>query len=226
MQERQVFLTGASGEIGQAIAQRLRQQHDTVIAPTRQEMDLEQDASIEGFLTTIQPNIDIVIHCAGFNEPKPIVAISPHDLHKTMQINALSFYSIMNFLLKKNKINANGSILAISSIYGFLVRKGRFSYSASKQSLQGMVKTLALELGHLNIKANLLSPGFVDTKMTRKNNNEKTIEGFKQKIPLGRLATTEDIAEVACFMCSPANRFITGQEIVIDGGYSIGGFEQ
>ncbi len=89
-----------------------------------------------------------------------------------------------------------------------------------------MIKTLAIDLGRLNIKVNAVSPGFVDTSLTRNNNSLAKIRSFKQKIPLGRLANTDDIAEVAYFMCSLENRYITGQQIIVDGGYTVGGFEE
>lgn len=221
-----LLITGGTGEIGKAIVERFSAEKFNIIAPARTELNLEDNASVEKFLHQLNATVDVFVHCAGFNSPKLIADIALTDIEKTMQINAMSFYKICHDLVKNKKLNSNAFILGVSSIYGFLARKGRFSYSASKHCLNGMVKTLALELGGQNIKVNTVAPGFVDTRMTRQNNDEKTIEGFKQKIPLGRLAMPMDIAEVAYFLCSPANRFLTGQEIVVDGGYSIGGFEQ
>src|SRR3989338_2721503 len=94
-----VFLTGKSGEIGQAIFDQFAQREYQIIAPTRKEMDLEKDQSIEQFMQTMHNKIDVFIHCAGFNEPKLISDISSQDILKTMQINALSFYQISHFLL-------------------------------------------------------------------------------------------------------------------------------
>src|SRR5579872_4935459 len=160
-----VFLTGSSGEIGRAIATKFAAEKFNIIAPKRQEMDLENEASINNYLKNFAEKIDVFIHCAGFNEPKTINHIHPEDIFKTLQINALSFYKMSHHFLKNQLINPDGHILGVSSIYGFLVRKGRFSYSASKYCLNGMVKTLALELGNLNIKANVIAPGFVDTNL-------------------------------------------------------------
>lgn len=221
-----LLITGGSGEIGAAIVEKFSQEKFDVIAPTRTELNLDNNSSIDNFLQKLTQNIDVFIHCAGFNSPQLFVNSTLPDVEKTMQINALSFYKIAHDLIKNNKLKANGFILGVSSIYGFLSRAGRFSYTASKHCLNGMMKTLAIELGPKNIKVNTVAPGFVDTRMTRQNNNEQAIERFRQKIPLGRLATPIDIAEVAYFLCSPANRFITGQDIVVDGGYTAGGFEQ
>ena len=207
------MITGGNGEIGQAIISKFKEDHQ-IIYPTRQEMDLEDIHSINTYLNTLKCNIDIFIHCAGFNEPKLISNVLIEDLNKTLNI-------VIN-----SKIKTNGYILAISSIYGLFSRKGRFSYASSKHCLNGMIKTLAIDLGRLNIKVNAVSPGFVDTRLTRNNNSLEKIQSFKQKIPLGRLANTDDIAEVAYFMCSLENRYITGQQIIVDGGYTVGGFEE
>ena len=227
MNTKTLFLTGGAGEIGSAIAERFQTAGYQIIAPRRTEMDLENEQEISAFISSLKgASIDAFIHCAGFNSPKTIQQIARDDIDRTMQINAMSFYSLCHGLIGGKHLQEGGAILGVSSIYGFLVRKGRFSYSASKHCLNGMVKTLALELGPMAIRANILAPGFVDTRMTRANNSDTVIEGFRQKIPLGRLAMPTDIAEVAWFLCSPQNRYLTGQEIVVDGGYSIGGFEQ
>lgn len=223
--QKTLFLTGVTGEIGQALYEKFAEKGYQIIAPTRSEMDLEKSEHIERFLDSIKQPVDVFIHCAGFNEPKTIAHIAREDIEKTMQINALSFYDMSHYLVKNKKMSANGHILGVSSIYGFLARPGRFSYSVSKHCLNGMIKTLALELGSVNIKVNTIAPGFVDTKMTSKNNSPEKIAILKQKIPLARLASTIDIANVAYFLCSPENQYLTGQEIIVDGGYSIGGFE-
>ena len=118
-----------------------------------------------------------------------------------------------------------GHILAISSLYGTASRRNRISYTMSKHALNGAVKTLSIELGEHNIKVNSLSPGYVETNMTKKNNDAKQIDLWKSRIPLGRLASPVDIAKVSLFLCSDNNQYISGQNIIVDGGYSIGGYE-
>lgn len=222
---RTLLITGSNGEIGQAILQKFKQDHH-LINPTRIQMDLEKMDSIDAYLDELHSDIDIFIHCAGINEPKEISNILLEDLNKTLNINTISFFKIVNYLVKYSKLKSNAYILAISSIYGFISRKKRFSYSSSKHCLNGMIKTFAIELGEKNIKVNSIAPGFVDTKLTRTNNSLEKINSFINKIPLGRLANSDDIAEVAYFICSQSNRYITGQQIVIDGGYTVGGFEE
>lgn len=219
-----VLLTGASGDIGKAIQAKFLQEGDEVITPSHQELDLENHHSITHFMNSVS-NIDIFVHSAGINFPQLLGELSFENVSKTMQINAFSFFEICSCLLENFKQKKGGAIVGISSIYGLVARQGRLAYVASKYSLKGMAKSLALELGQYNVKVNTLSPGFVDTKLTRQNNSAETIEHFRHKIPLGRLATPEDIASAVYFLCSKENNFITGQDIIVDGGYTIGDFE-
>lgn len=223
---KKVLLTGASGEIGKAILNKFQQQDYTVIAPTRQEMDLSDVESIDRYMQTVPDDISVFIHCAGFNSPKEAADLTHQDILNTMQINTFSFHDMLRHLLPNFKNNGNGYILGISSMYGLISRQKRLAYSASKHALNGMIKTLALELGQYNIKVNGIAPGFVDTQMTRKNNNEAVINGFKAKIPLGELALPVHIANASYFLCAPENGYVNGEILVVDGGYSIGGYEK
>lgn len=221
-----LLLTGASGEIGGAIAHQFQQHGYDIIAPTREEMDLANVSRINAFMRQLQKPIDTFIHCAGFNTPKSAGELTHEDIEKTMQINAFAFYDIIVYLLPQMKQQNNASILGISSIYGSFSRKKRLAYAASKHALNGMIKTLALELGEYNIKVNGVAPGFVDTKMTHKNNSPDIIDGFKRKIPLGNLGLPADIAKACYFLCSPENTYIHGEILMVDGGYSVGGFQE
>lgn len=223
---KSVLLTGATGGIGEAIASKFQSQNYDVIAPTRAEMDLTSEKSINQYLSNLNSDIDVFIHCAGINDPKQIDQLTEADIQKTFQVNSMSFYSICKFLSKEFKRKNAGHILGVSSIYGEFSRKGRLAYAASKHALNGMVKTLAIEMGVYNVKVNGIAPGFIDTKLTRKNNSVEIIEGFKKKIPLARLGSPNDIAEVIYFLCSPQNNYINGQCIIADGGYSVGGFQE
>lgn len=221
-----VFITGGGGEIGSAIVEKFSEKGYQIIAPTSKILNLAQVNSIHDFMQSLRQPIDIFIHCAGFNIPKSAGELSLEDLNQTLQINVVSFYAIVCSLLTQFKQRKSGYILGISSLYGVLARKNRLAYVASKHALNGMIKTLALELGQYNIQSNGIAPGFVNTKMTRKNNDAATIDGFIKKIPLGRLATTQDIARVAYFLCSEENTYINGEIINVDGGYSQGGFQE
>ncbi|MCR9191804.1 MAG: SDR family oxidoreductase [Gammaproteobacteria bacterium] len=221
---KKLLITGGRGGIGQAIAERFQQSDYQIVAPNSTQWDLRQPELIAAEIQKL-PEVDAFIHCAGINVPKPFVDIESQDFTNTVTVNATSFYHITQALMQYEKLRTDGHILAISSIYGDISRKGRFSYTASKYCLNGMVKNLALELGEHGIKVNGLAPGFVETKMTRDNNPPETIEQMKRAIPLGHLADVSDIAKAAYFLASTDNRYIHGQIIIADGGYTVGGFQ-
>lgn len=221
-----LFLTGSTGAIGSAIFNKFQKNNYEIIAPDRHQLNLSDETSIIAFMQQIKRPIDVFIHCAGFNSPKPVGELTCADVKNTMQINAFAFYDMVCHLLPQFKQQKYGFILGISSIYGSFSRKKRLAYVSSKHALNGMIKTLALELGEYNIKVNGIAPGFVDTKMTHKNNSPEIIEGFKRKIPLGNLALADDIANACYFLCSAENGYINGEILTVDGGYGVGGFQE
>jgi 3-oxoacyl-[acyl-carrier protein] reductase len=223
---KSVLMTGATGAIGEAISAVFQKNGYEVIAPTRAELNLTDEQSIQQYLSTLKTDVDVFVHCAGINDPKQLHDLTEADIQKTFQINTMSFYTICKFLSTGFKKKNAGHILGVSSIYGEYSRRGRLAYAASKHALNGMVKSLAIEMGEYNVKVNGIAPGFIDTKMTRKNNSEEVIAGFKRKIPLARLGQPNDIAEIVYFLCSPQNAYINGQCIIADGGYSVGGFQE
>jgi 3-oxoacyl-[acyl-carrier protein] reductase len=105
-------------------------------------------------------------------------------------------------------------------------RQGRLAYSASKHALLGITRTLAIELAKYNVAVNSVSPGYIMTKMTKKNNSVDVIKQLENNIPLQRLGKSEEVADLVYYLASESNSYLTGQNIVIDGGYSAGGFQQ
>mgnify|MGYP003112444111 FL=1 len=209
------------GGIGKAIASKFETMGHKVLKPTSTEIDLRSPEDIGS-----NKKVQILINCAGINPTKPFEEVCDEEFSEVLKTNFIGFFNIVKQVSPYMKQSGGGYILNISSLYGFISRRNRIMYATSKHAANGMVKTLALELARDNIKVNCLSPGFVMTKMTTMNNDRKKIESWQRKIPLGRLATPQDIAEVAYFLCSEQNSYITGQDIVVDGGYSIGGFEE
>lgn len=220
-----LFITGGNGDIGRAISDKFSHAGYEVIAPGSALLNLVSLDDVDDFISTL-PAVDAFIHCAGINQPKPFTEIEFIDLEKTLTINAFAFYKIIQTLIKERKLCEGGHVLAISSIYGEVSRKGRFSYTAAKSCLNGMVKNCALELGPQRIKVNGLSPGFVDTSLTRKNNSQEVIDNLINCIPLRHLARVEDIAKIAYFLATEENAYINGQIIIADGGYLTGGFQE
>lgn len=220
-----LFITGGRGEIGQAIIEQFRNANYQIIAPTRDDLDLTQPEMVADTIKTLA-TVDAFVHCAGINVPKPFIEIELQEFSQTLNVNAFAFYQITQALTKHQKLSPSGHILAISSIYGDISRKGRFAYTASKYCLNGMVKNLALELGQEGIKVNGLAPGFVETGLTRRNNTPEVIAQMEKAIPLGHLAQANDIAKIAYFLASQDNQYINGQIVIADGGYTAGGFQE
>lgn len=109
----------------------------------------------------------------------------------------------------------------IGSIWGVISKSGRSIYSATKHGLHGITTTLALELAPYDVLVNTVAPGQTMTELTRKNNTDKEIERMKQDIPVRRLAQPEEIAKVVFFLGNENNTYVTGQQIVVDGGLTI-----
>ena len=207
-----IFLTGASGGIGQVIKQTLESGNITVIAPTSEELNLKQSIN-----TSHYPDIDGFIHCAGVNPISLLTDLRLSDVTTTYNVNTLSFVE----LCAKLKLKPNANVIAIGSLYATSTREGRLSYTMSKHALLGAVKTIALELACNRIKVNMISPGFVDTPLTRRNNTKERINALQESIPLG-LVNPCEIANL-CLYLLKHNNSMTGQNFIVDGGYSIKG---
>ena len=113
-----------------------------------------------------------------------------------------------------------GRIVNISSVWSVVSRAGRISYSMSKAALNGMTRSLAVELSPYNILVNAVAPGYVLTDLTCQNNSETELETIRKTIPLQRLAEPQEIADIVAFLCSERNTYLTGQTLVVDGGFT------
>lgn len=216
---------GGKGDIGSAITQKLSSNEIEAIAIGRVDFDLASSSQIADYFKENGNQFDILIHSGGLNNPKNFEELSDAEIRESLNANVLGFLDVVRELTPYWKKNKFGRVLVISSLYGFLARKGRLPYVMSKHALNGAVKTLAMELACYGVLVNALSPGYIATKLTYKNNSPETIDRLVSGIPIGRMGEPRDIAEVAAFLCSPANRYINGQDIVVDGGYSVGGFQ-
>lgn len=113
-----------------------------------------------------------------------------------------------------------GRVVNISSIYALVTRERRASYSSTKAAVLGLTRAAAVELAPFGILVNAVCPGFVETALTRQNNTAEELADIAASVPLGRLAEPQDIASVVAFLCSEENRYMTGQALVVDGGFT------
>jgi 3-oxoacyl-[acyl-carrier protein] reductase len=118
--------------------------------------------------------------------------------------------------------NSWGRIINISSVFGVVTKEKRFSYTTSKSGLIGMTKTMALDLAPHNILVNSISPGFIDTELTRNILSPAEIDQIVSQVPLKKLGQPSDVAQLTLFLASPLNQFLTGENIMVDGGFSCG----
>ena len=218
MTEKTALITGSTGGIGKYLVSSLKEDV-TVVSPTRKELDLSSNSSINNYISSLDIPIDIIVNCAGIHKAGNCEDLTEYDFQNVLQINLIAPFQIISGLAKGMKERKYGRILNISSIWSVIAKEKRSIYSASKSGLDGLTRTLALELAPFNILVNSIAPGYVDTKMIQLYNSEKELEKIKKIIPLGRFAKPNEIGELAKFMCSEKNSYITGQIISIDGGY-------
>jgi 3-oxoacyl-[acyl-carrier protein] reductase len=220
MSNRTALVTGTSRGIGAAIAGKLSTEGIKVIAPKRKELDLLSNNSIDTFLDSLKEPVDILVNNAGINILSAVTQVSDSNIQDTLQTNLIAPLRLIKKIAPQMMARRFGRIVNISSIWGIVSKRNRVTYSVSKSGLNGMTKTLAIEMAPFNILVNSVAPGYVNTELTRQNNSEQELEVIRKSIPVGRLAEPSEIAEVVFFLCSEFNTYITGQIIMVDGGYT------
>ncbi len=219
---KNVLLTGGSRGIGKAIKDRFLRDGYAVCSPAREELDLNDNQSINDFIEKNKAmEFDVIINNAGINDINLLVDVSQKEIDSMIQINLKAPILLLRTFIPAMKKKNYGRIVNIGSIWAVVSKKGRGLYSAVKNGLHGITNALALELGEHNILVNTVCPGFTLTELTRKNNSHKEIDIISGQIPLKRMAEPEEIAEFVFFLCSEKNTYITGQKIPIDGGFTI-----
>lgn len=216
-----VLLTGASRGIGKAIAAKLNNEYK-ILSPTRNELDLTDDRSIDTYAQTVAGNnIDIIINNAGVNVPQWIDELTDENIEQTMKINLIAPIKLTRAVVPSMKKRKWGRIVNISSAFGVVARGKQTLYSATKHGLNGFTKALAIELAPYNILVNSVCPGFAKTDLVVARNTPEKIRKLLTDVPLARLVEPEEIAELVAFLVSEKNTYMTGSCVVIDGGFSI-----
>jgi len=184
------------------------------------------DFAINDSVTSFQKDlenfakIDICINNAGINIIKPFIDTTMTDFNSLNDVNLIAPYKILQIVGEKMLKQKYGRVVNIASIWGVITRPGRSMYTASKHALIGLTKTLAVEWAPSNVLVNAVSPGFTMTEMTKSTNTKEEIKNIANLIPINRFAETHEIATPIIFLASRLNTYITGQNIIVDGGYT------
>lgn len=161
--------------------------------------------------------IDILINNAGITKDNLMLRMSKEDWDKVINVNLDSVFNLTKAVVKPMMKAKVGSIINMTSIVGIKGNAGQANYSASKAGVIGFTKSIALELGSRNIRCNAVAPGFIETEMTGAL-DEKTVQSWRDGIPLKRGGQPEDVANVCVFLASEMSSYVTGQVINVDGG--------
>ncbi|MDC1495770.1 3-oxoacyl-[acyl-carrier-protein] reductase [Flavobacteriaceae bacterium] len=169
-------------------------------------------AVIEDFGT-----IDILINNAGVTKDNLLMRMSEEDFDAVIEINLKSVFNMTKAAQRTFLKQRSGSIINMSSVVGVKGNAGQSNYAASKAGMIGFTKSIALELGSRNIRCNAIAPGFIETEMTDKL-DEKTVQSWRDGIPLKRGGSPEDVANACVFLASDLSAYVTGQVLNVDGG--------
>ena len=220
---RQVLILGGTGDIGTAIKRQFV--NDIVLVAGSKDINLADPDSVSSFIDLHGSEFDVIVHSAGYNHVGLFEETAIADIARSVEINLMGFLPIVQSNIDYWKQTRQGRLVVINSLYGFLSRRGRLPYVISKHGLSAVAKTLAIELASYGVMVNSVTPGYIETKMTSKNNSAEVIEQLTKGIPVGRLGTPDEVADAVAFLARTNNTYITGQNIIVDGGYSVGGFQ-
>lgn len=245
--DRWLLVSGASSGIGRAIAVALVAQGARVVLLGRDTDRLAETASLAGpaertlvcpldlsDATAIAPAVKALVprtgrlyglcHSAGASMTLPLSASKPERVQALMNINFQAGLELARALTERSVLSElGGSVLWISSVYGHVGAPGQIAYCASKGAITAAVRAMALELAPRQVRVNAISPGLVKTDMTSATGSRMSAEQWARIESLHPLGSghVNDVARAATFLLDPLNRWITGTDMIIDGGYSL-----
>lgn len=242
-------VTGGAKGIGQAISRKLAQAGYEVVVTGRdqtaleaqvaelkhegfqahaQVMDVGQSLSVNAGFADIESaigTVDLLVNCAGVIVRNDAENYSDSDWLKVIDTNLNGVFWCSRAAAKGMLSAGQGSIVNVGSVAAFSGISGRASYTTAKAGLSGLTRTLAVEWAKRGIRVNTIAPGWTMTEMVRTGFESGTLDeqALVGRIPMGRLASTEEIASVALFLASDAASYITGQVLAVDGGFTVNG---
>ena len=241
LKKKVILVTGASSGIGRATAIECSKMGAELVITARNEERLKETLSLlegEGHqyivadlskeeeidkLVSIIPTLNGVVNNAGFNIVKLLPFIKTEDMSKMLKLNLEAPILLTNKIVKKKKIIKNASIVFVSSIGKFIVAPGCSIYSATKGGLSAFMKNAAVDLSGKKIRCNSVLPGMVETPLIldKETMTEEQLNDDKNLYPLKRYGNPEEVAFAIIFLLSDASGWMTGSEIIIDGGRSL-----
>ena len=247
LKDKCAIITGSTRGIGKAIALKYASLGCNIVINYKSENDIERAKIVEdevksfGVKTLIVKadvsilddainlvneakkefgKIDIFVNNAGITKASLIIRMSEEDFDKVIDVNLKGTFNCLKAVTSVMLRQKYGKIINMSSVVGVLGNAGQVNYCASKAGVIGMTKSLARELGAKNINVNAIAPGFIETDMTSSLSDEHK-KAILSQIPLKKLGSTEDIANMAVFLGSDYSNYITGQVLHVDGGMSM-----
>ena len=207
----------SSVEKGQALEQEL-QQYGTQVKGYRSDASKMEDAeSLIAQVVEEFGGVHIVVNNAGITKDTLLMRMTEEDFNRVIEVNLNSVFNMTKAVQRTFLKQRSGSIVNISSVVGVKGNAGQSNYAASKAGIIGFTKSVALELGSRNIRCNAIAPGFIETEMTAVL-DEKTVQQWRDGIPLKRGGSAEDVANACLFLASDMSGYITGQVMNVCGG--------
>jgi 3-oxoacyl-[acyl-carrier protein] reductase len=233
LEGKSALVTGGSRGIGRAVVLELVEAGATVTLSYRSGMDEAEEVARETGATAVQADVsdpeaakrlvddagelDILVNNAGVTRDGLIARMSDEDWHEVIGTNLNGVFHTCRAAARGMMRRRSGSIVNVSSVVGVRGNPGQTNYSASKAGIIGFTKALARELGIRGVRANVVAPGYVDTRLTQAIS--KDMRGLMlANTPLGRFGSPEDVAAAVRFLCSEEASFITGEVLLVDGG--------
>ena len=228
---KKVLVTGGTQGIGKSIATRFHEEGCQVTISGRRtswhgefnylSVDFSHSISTKNFLNEVKKtDFDILVNNAGINEISPFLEIKESTFQTIQDVNLkgpfLTIQSALGSMLDKGW----GRIVNIGSIFGVISKEFRSSYSASKFALDGLTASLSAEVASKGVLVNTVAPGFIETALTRSILSDKQVNELEAMVPLKRLGSPTEVAPLVAFLCSDENTFISGQCVIIDGGFT------